>query len=77
MSPTAYQIGLTNEDPIEMYLGDIYTVPVNIAGLPAISINAGFDSEDMPIGIQLIAKAFDEKTLIRAAHSFERGEVHE
>lgn len=74
---TAYQIGLTSEDPIEMYLGDIYTVPVNIAGLPAISINGGFDSEDMPIGIQLIAKAFDEKTLIRAAHSFERGEVHE
>lgn len=70
---TAYQMGMTSEDPIEMYMGDIYTVPVNIAGLPAVSINGGYDSDGMPIGIQLIAKAFDEKTLIKAAHSFERG----
>lgn len=69
---TAYPIGLTIEDPVEMYLGDIYTVPVNIAGLPAISINGGYDTDGMPIGIQLIAQAFDEKTLIKAAHAIER-----
>jgi len=74
---TAYEIGLRSEDPIEMYMGDIYTVPVNIAGLPALSINAGYDKDKMPIGIQLIAKAFDEKTLIKAAHAFERGNNHE
>ncbi len=74
---TAYEIGLRSEDPIEMYMGDIYTVPVNIAGLPALSINAGYDKDQMPIGIQLIGKAFDEKTLIKAAHAFERGNNHE
>lgn len=70
---TAYQIGLRSEDPLEMYLGDIYTVPVNIAGLPALSLNGGFDKDDMPIGLQLIGKAYDEKTLIRAAHGLEGG----
>lgn len=81
LSPTtptpAYEIGLCREDPVEMYMGDIYTVPVNIAGLPGLSIKSGLDKDGMPIGIQLIAKAFDEKTLIRAAHSFERGNSHE
>lgn len=74
---TAYEIGLKSEDPVEMYLGDIFTVPVNIAGLPALSMNGGFDSKGLPIGIQIIAKAFDEKTLIRAAHGLERGFRHE
>jgi aspartyl-tRNA(Asn)/glutamyl-tRNA(Gln) amidotransferase subunit A len=74
---TAYEIGLKSEDPIEMYLGDIYTVPVNIAGLPALSMNGGFDSRGLPIGVQMIGKAFDEKTLIRAAHGLERGLSHE
>lgn len=80
LSPTAptsaYAMGLSHEDPVEMYMGDIYTVPVNIAGLPAISINGGYDHEGMPVGIQLIAKAFDEKTLIKAAHCFERRADH-
>jgi len=70
---TAYNIGMKCEDPIEMYLGDIYTVPVNIAGLPALSLNGGFDKAGMPIGVQLIAPSFDEKTLIKAAHALERG----
>lgn len=70
---TAYDMGLKVEDPIDMYLGDIFTVPVNIAGLPAISLNGGYDHEDMPIGVQLIAPAFDEGTLIKAAHALERG----
>lgn len=81
LSPTtptpAYEIGLRSEDPIQMYMGDIYTVPVNIAGLPGLSINAGFDKDKMPIGVQLIAKAFNEKVLIQAAHAFERGMSHE
>lgn len=69
---TAYEMGLKCEDPVEMYLGDIFTVPVNIAGLPALSMNGGFDDDGMPIGIQLIAKAFDEKTIIKTAHCLER-----
>ena len=77
MSPvaptTAYKLGTKITDPIEMYLGDLYTVPVNIAGLPAVSIPCGADSENLPIGMQLIGKAFDEKTLLRVANSFEKG----
>ncbi|MBN2795938.1 MAG: Asp-tRNA(Asn)/Glu-tRNA(Gln) amidotransferase subunit GatA [Clostridia bacterium] len=73
-APTvAYDIGLKTEDPIEMYMGDIYTVPVNIAGLPAISVNAGYDDDMMPIGVQFIGKAFDEKTLLKLSYIVERG----
>lgn len=70
---TAYAFGAKSENPIEMYMGDVYTVPVNIAGLPALSMNCGFDKDRLPIGMQLIGKPFDEKTMIRAAHAFERG----
>lgn len=73
---TAYPLGMTMEDPVEMYMGDIFTVPVNIAGLPAISINVGKDEEDMPVGVQLIAKAFDEKILIQVGDALERGLRH-
>ncbi len=68
---TAYGIGEKTQDPLEMYLGDIYTVPVNIAGLPAISINAGYDPKGLPIGMQLIGPAFSEANLLRLAHQFE------
>ncbi len=68
---TAYKIGEKTADPVEMYLGDIYTVPVNIAGLPAISMPCGRDKEGMPIGMQLIGKAFSENTLIRAGWAYE------
>jgi aspartyl-tRNA(Asn)/glutamyl-tRNA(Gln) amidotransferase subunit A len=68
---TAYGIGEKTQDPLEMYLGDIYTVPVNIAGLPAISVNAGYDGKGLPIGMQLIGAAFSEGTLLRLAHQFE------
>ena len=54
-----------------MYLEDIFTVPVNVAGLPGISIPCGFDSKGLPIGLQFIAKAFNEETLLNAAYSFE------
>jgi len=69
---TAYKIGEKSEDPLEMYMGDIYTVPVNIAGLPAISLNAGFDKEGLPIGMQLIGKPFSEDVLLKSADAFEK-----
>lgn len=69
---TAFQFGEKTENPIEMYLEDIYTVPVNIAGLPGISVPGGFDQNGMPIGIQFIAKAFDEPTLLQVAYTFEQ-----
>lgn len=70
---TAYEMGRKTEDPTEMYLGDIFTVPVNIAGLPALSLNCGYDQDGMPIGVQIIGKAFDEKSIIKCAHGLERG----
>jgi len=70
---TAYPFGSRTANPIEMYMGDIYTVPVNIAGLPGLSMNCGFDKDGLPIGMQLIGKAFDEASILRAAHAYERG----
>jgi aspartyl-tRNA(Asn)/glutamyl-tRNA(Gln) amidotransferase subunit A len=64
---TAYKIGEKSDNPLEMYLGDIYTVSVNIAGLPAISVPCGFDKNNLPVGMQLIGKPFDEMTILRAA----------
>ena len=69
---TAYKIGEKINDPIQMYMEDIFTVPVNISGLPAISIPCGFDRKSLPIGLQIIGKRFDESTIIRAAYSFEQ-----
>jgi len=69
---TAPRIGVSLEDPLKMYLGDIYTVSVNLAGLPAISLPCGFDRGGLPIGMQLIGNAFAEKTLIRAAYTYEQ-----
>jgi len=69
---TAFRIGEKKENPMEMYLSDVYTVPVNLAGLPAISIPCGYDNDGMPIGLQLIGRAFGEGDLIRAAYTFER-----
>ncbi|MBO5270361.1 MAG: Asp-tRNA(Asn)/Glu-tRNA(Gln) amidotransferase subunit GatA, partial [Clostridia bacterium] len=68
---TAYRFG-EKSDPVAMYMGDICTVAVNIAGLPAISIPAGLDKQGMPIGIQLIADSFDERKLLTAAYAYER-----
>ena len=69
---TAYPLGSKSGDPLAMYLGDIYTVPVNIAGLPAMSLNCGFDGDGMPIGLQIIAPAFGESAIFRAAYAFEK-----
>lgn len=68
---TAFDIGGRIEDPLAMYLADILTVPVNLAGVPAMSIPCGF-SNNMPVGMQLIGKHFDEQTLYRAAYAFEQ-----
>ena len=72
-SPTvAFDIGSKSNNPLEMYLADICTVSVNIAGLPGISIPCGVDKEGMPIGMQLIGSRFSEETLIRTAYTFEQ-----
>ena len=69
---TAFKIGEKSNNPLEMYLADLYTVPINIAGVPAISIPCGVDSNNLPIGMQLIGKHFDEETLFRVAYAFEQ-----
>lgn len=74
---TAFKFGENTENPIEMYLNDIYTVPLNIAGVPGISVNCGFDSKGMPIGMQLIGKAFDEATLLNLAYQYEQNATFE
>ena len=69
---TAFKIGEKSNNPLEMYLSDICTVSINIAGLPGMSIPCGVDSQGLPIGMQLIGKKFDEETIIKAAHAYER-----
>ena len=68
----AFDIGSKIDNPLEMYLADLYTVPVNIAGLPGISVPCGVNSEGMPIGFQLIGKAFGEETILNAAYTYEQ-----
>lgn len=69
---TAPKIGESLSDPIRMYLGDIYTISVNLAGLPGISLPCGTDDQGLPIGIQLIGDCFQEKNIIRTAYTFEQ-----
>lgn len=68
---TAFENGKAVQDPIETYLTDICTVPINIAGLPAISIPCGTDKDNLPIGMQIIGKRFDEKTILNVAYKYE------
>ncbi len=68
---TAPELGKSLQDPLKMYLGDIYTISVNLAGLPGMSVPAGWDSKGLPVGMQLIGNSFQEKTLLRAAYTFE------
>ena len=68
---TAYALGAHSDDPIQMYLGDIYTVSVNMAGLPGMVMPCGFDGEGLPVGAQLIGPAFGEGSLFRAAHAYQ------
>ena len=68
----AFKIGEMTSDPLKMYLQDICTVPVNLAGLPGISIPCGVTSQKLPMGFQLIGKALDEATIIKAAFTYEQ-----
>lgn len=74
---TAPRLGESLRDPIQMYLGDIYTIAVNLAGLPGITVPCGRDSRGLPIGMQLIGDCFQEKKILRAAYTFERTRTYE
>ncbi|NSL53027.1 Asp-tRNA(Asn)/Glu-tRNA(Gln) amidotransferase subunit GatA [Calidifontibacillus erzurumensis] len=72
-NPTpAFKIGEKTNDPLTMYVEDILTIPVNLAGVPGISVPCGFSSEGLPIGLQIIGKHFDESTVYRVAHAYEQ-----
>ncbi|PAE28012.1 Asp-tRNA(Asn)/Glu-tRNA(Gln) amidotransferase subunit GatA [Oceanobacillus profundus] len=76
-SPTpAYKVGELIDDPLTMYANDILTIPVNLAGVPGISLPCGFSENGLPIGLQIIGKYFDESTVYRAAHAFEQATEH-
>jgi len=69
---TAFEIGARTEDPVQMYLGDIFTIPAPLAGLPALSIPCGFDAAGLPVGLQLTGKHFSEALLLGAAHRYQQ-----
>ncbi len=80
LSPTtptpAFKFGEKIDNPLEMYLADIYTVAANLAGIPAISLPCGFTQSGLPIGLQLMAKHFDEARLLQIAHRFQTATNH-
>ena len=69
---TAFRLGEKTTDPLEMYLSDIFTISVNLAGLPGLSLPCGFDSQGLPIGLQIVGQPFDEETVLRTAHAYEQ-----
>ncbi|UCH54204.1 MAG: Asp-tRNA(Asn)/Glu-tRNA(Gln) amidotransferase subunit GatA [Pseudomonadota bacterium] len=69
---TAFKLGEKSDDPVAMYLSDIYTISVNLAGLPGMSIPAGFDAQGLPIGLQLIGRYFGEEKLVNVAHRYQQ-----
>ncbi|MGH7884327.1 MAG: Asp-tRNA(Asn)/Glu-tRNA(Gln) amidotransferase subunit GatA, partial [Thermodesulfobacteriota bacterium] len=69
---TAFKIGEKTDDPLKMYLSDVLTIPCNIAGIPGISVPCGFSSSGLPIGLQILGKAFDEETILKVAHTYEQ-----
>jgi len=76
-SPTpAFKFGEKSDDPISMYLSDVYTISTNLAGLPGISVPCGFSSTGLPIGVQLIGQAFKESSLLQIAHAYDREHLH-
>ena len=73
VTPTpAFKMGEKTSDPLAMYLSDIYTISANLAGLPGVSIPCGLSSQQLPIGLQLLAPPFEEERMLRAARMFER-----
>ncbi|RXT04937.1 Asp-tRNA(Asn)/Glu-tRNA(Gln) amidotransferase subunit GatA [Ammoniphilus sp. CFH 90114] len=73
---TAFKIGEKTTDPLTMYLNDICTIPVSLAGIPAISVPCGFAGNGMPVGLQIMGKHFDESTILRVAHAYEQQTEH-
>jgi aspartyl-tRNA(Asn)/glutamyl-tRNA(Gln) amidotransferase subunit A len=71
----AFGLGEKVDDPLEMYLADLYTIPANLAGLPGISIPCGFH-EGLPVGFQIMGRPFAEGTVLRVAHAYERSTDH-
>jgi len=72
-SPTAaFKIGEKTSDPLQMYLSDIFTISVNLSGVPAMSVPCGFTSNNLPVGLQLIGKHFDEETIFKVAYAYEQ-----
>jgi aspartyl-tRNA(Asn)/glutamyl-tRNA(Gln) amidotransferase subunit A len=69
---TAFHLDEKTVDPLTMYLSDIFTIAVNLAGLPALSVPCGFDNANMPIGLQLIGQPFAEERLLQIAHAYEQ-----
>ncbi|MFN3716903.1 MAG: Asp-tRNA(Asn)/Glu-tRNA(Gln) amidotransferase subunit GatA [Thiobacillus sp.] len=69
---TAFRLGEKSGDPVEMYLNDLYTIPANLAGLPGMSLPCGFDTHNLPIGLQLVGNYFSEATMLRVAHQYQR-----
>jgi aspartyl-tRNA(Asn)/glutamyl-tRNA(Gln) amidotransferase subunit A len=69
---TAFRLGEKTEDPLTMYLSDIFTISVNLAGLPALALPCGFDKAGLPIGLQIIGRPFDEATVLRVGHAYEQ-----
>ncbi len=73
MPTTAFPLGERLEDPLQMYLSDIYTIPASLAGLPAISLPCGFSTMGLPVGLQLVGRPFEESTVLRGAYAYEQG----
>ncbi len=69
---TAFKLGEKSDDPVEMYLNDLYTIPANLAGLPGMSLPCGFDAKGLPIGLQLVGNYFSEAKMLNVAHQFQR-----
>jgi aspartyl-tRNA(Asn)/glutamyl-tRNA(Gln) amidotransferase subunit A len=68
---TAFKLGEKGDDPVQMYLSDIYTIAVNLAGLPGMSIPCGFGDNDMPVGLQIVGNYFDEARMLNVAHQYQ------
>ena len=69
---TAFELGARVDDPLAMYLSDIFTIPADLAGVPAVSVPCGTDGNGLPVGLQITGKVLDEATVLRVAHAFEQ-----
>ena len=76
LTPTApsaaFEIGMNEDDPVKMYLNDVFTIPASLAGLPGMSVPAGLDAKGLPLGLQVIGRPWDEQTVLRVGHAIER-----